>query len=209
MKVAASVCDLRFLGEAFLYGADLVEIRLDLMKGASCDQILSSIKSIDIPVLLTMRSEKEGGSFTGDANEWWEMIEPFLPAVDMVDIEQSFREHAPRIREMDKTVIASYHSYSMPERGEMETIGRTLRTYGHIPKIVPRPRDNEDLLSLFSFTYNSPRPVITSVMGEEFRFARIILGFFGSEILFSYVGNPASPGQYHLKVVKSLVASLS
>ena len=208
MKIAASVSDLRFITEALQHGADLIEIRLDLLGDTSHDQLTSSLAGIDIPVLLTLRSEREGGRFRGDADEWWEIMEPFIPAAEMVDLEQSFVEHAPRLREMGKTVIASFHSNQMPGPGELEAVGNALRTYGHIPKIVPKPRDNEDLISLISFTQHSPKPVVTSVMGEEFRFARILLAFFGSEILFSYVGTPASPGQYHLSEAKTLVEKL-
>ncbi|KQC08867.1 MAG: hypothetical protein APR55_11005, partial [Methanolinea sp. SDB] len=160
------------------------------------------------PVLLTLRSADEGGQFGGDADEWWETMEPLLPVAAMVDIEQPFAPYAPRVREMGKTVVASFHTSQMPGPRELEAIGNALRTYGHIPKIVPKPRDTRDLISLLSFTEHSPKPVITSVMGEEFRFARIITAFFGSEIIFSYVGTPASPGQYHVLEAKSLLEGL-
>jgi len=208
MKVAASVSDLSFIQEALEHGADLIEIRLDLLGDTSHEQVISSLKGIDIPVLLTLRSEREGGRFQGDADEWWEIMEPFIPDAEMIDLEQSFIELAPRLREMGKTLIASFHSNLMPGPGELEAIGNALRTYGHIPKIVPKPRDNDDLISLISFTQHSPKPVITSVMGEDFRFARILLAFFGSEVIFSYVGAPASPGQYHLREAKSLLEML-
>jgi 3-dehydroquinate dehydratase-1 len=208
MKLAASVSDLAFIKEALQYGADLIEIRLDLIRDTSHEELVSSLSGIDMPVLLTLRSEREGGRFRGNADEWWEIMEPFIPDAEMVDLEQSFIEHAPRLREMGKTVIASFHSNLMPGPGELEAVGNALRTYGHIPKIVPKPRDNDDLISLISFTQHSPKPVITSVMGEDFRFARILLAFFGSEIIFSYVGAPASPGQYHLKEARSLLEKL-
>ena len=208
MKIAASVSDPGHIQDAVAHGADLIEIRLDLLGDIPHDRLVSSLKAAAIPVLLTLRSTDEGGRFGGDTDEWWEIIEPLINSADMVDIEQPFARHASRLREMGKTVVASFHTSQMPGPGELEAIGNALRTYGHIPKIVPKPRDTRDLISLFSFTEHSPKPVITSVMGEEFRFARIVLAFFGSEIVFSYVGTPASPGQYHVREVKSLLEGL-
>ncbi|HPQ76715.1 MAG TPA: type I 3-dehydroquinate dehydratase [Methanoregulaceae archaeon] len=208
MKIAASVSDPGLIREAVAHGADLIEIRLDLMGGVPHERLVSSLKGVDIPVLLTLRSTDEGGRFGGDAETWWETMEPLLPVAAMVDIEQPFARYAPRVREMGKTVVASFHTSQMPGPGELDAIGNALRTYGHIPKIVPKPRDTRDLISLLSFTEHSPKPVITSVMGEEFRFARIIMAFFGSEIIFSYVGMPASPGQYHVREARSLLEGL-
>ncbi|HEU17102.1 MAG TPA: type I 3-dehydroquinate dehydratase [Methanolinea sp.] len=208
MKIAASVSDPGLIQEAVAHGADVIEIRLDLIGGISHDRLVSSLKAVDIPVLLTLRSTDEGGRFGGDADEWWEIMEPLVPVAEMVDMEQPFARYAPRVREMGKTVVASFHTSQMPGPGELEAIGNALRSYGHIPKIVPKPRDTRDLISLFSFTEHSPKPVITSVMGEEFRFARIVLAFFGSEIIFSYVGTPASPGQYHVRDAISLLEGL-
>ncbi|HUU74935.1 MAG TPA: type I 3-dehydroquinate dehydratase [Methanoregulaceae archaeon] len=208
MKIAASVSDLSSIEQALLYGADLIEIRLDRMSETSDDALRHSLSRINLPVLLTLRSDKEGGEFSGDASGWWDRIEPLIPVADMVDVEQSFMVHAPRIREMEKTVIASFHTLSMPGTGELQDIRNTLAGFGDIPKIVPRPMDYDDVLTLAAFTHHSPKPVITSIMGEKFRFARIMLALFGSSVLFSYVGSPASAGQFHLKEAIDLLRSL-
>jgi 3-dehydroquinate dehydratase-1 len=45
-------------------------------------------------------------------------------------------------------------------------------------------------------------------MGGKFRFARILLPIFGSEMFFAYAGVPAAEGQFQVREARDILARL-
>ena len=82
----------------------------------------------------------------------------------------------------------------MPSPGELAGIARELRRYGDIPKIVVRPGSEQDILELLAFTLSAEKPVCTGVQGEAYRYARVILPLFGSELVYTHAGTPGAHG---------------
>jgi 3-dehydroquinate dehydratase-1 len=206
MQCAVSIPDLALLPEAVSSGPDLLELRLDLMGGATPAMVKEALQGVGIPVILTLRSSAEGGRFEGGPGEWWETIGEFLPFGAFVDVERRFRAHAASIRARGKLVLSSVHMATMPGPVELQALYRELKSFGDIPKVVVSPADREDVLSLLSFTLHAEKPVVTSIMGERYRWARLLLPLFGSELLFCHAGNAASPGQYHVREWKAFLA---
>ncbi len=196
MKIVATLTDPAHAAGAARQGADLVELRVDLYEG-DLVQLVRSAKAVSsLPVIVTLRSAQEGGRFFGTADGWMKNVEPLLPFADYIDIEQSFAQHAPAIRQAGKKVIASYHTGGMPPLPELFLMERELRVYGDIPKIVVTPRDDADLVELLAFTQAASKPVITGVMGSRFRHGRAVLPLFGSEFVYCHTGTPTAEGQY-------------
>ena len=133
---------------------------------------------------------------------------PLVPLCDMVDIETAFKDHAPAVKNLGKEIIASLHSPSMPVPDELAGIEAMLRGYGYLPKIVVQPRNEEDILSLCSFTLKSPKPVITGIMGTRFRWARMLLPLFGSSYIYCHAGIPTADGQYHIRDARMIFRHL-
>jgi 3-dehydroquinate dehydratase-1 len=196
MKIVASLTDAAQAAAARDHGADIIELRLDLMEGDAVAQAALCKKTADLPVIATLRSAQEGGKYFGNADEWLGRLTPVLPFVDYVDIELRFRRHADAIREQKKTIIASFHTREMPPLFEIFGYERDLRTFGDIVKIVVTPRDMEDVFSLITFTHTAQRPICTGVIGTAFRYARAILPLFGSELVYCHAGTPTADGQY-------------
>jgi 3-dehydroquinate dehydratase-1 len=96
----------------------------------------------------------------------------------------------------------------MPSREELERIERELRAYGDIPKIVVRAGSEADLLELLRFTLGAAKPICTGVLGEEYRFARAILPFFGSGLAYTHAGTQGAPGQFSLEDFRKVRALL-
>jgi 3-dehydroquinate dehydratase I len=187
---------------------DLIEIRLDLMPGDRKAIAARWHEVTDIPLVITLRSRAEGGQFIGTAGDWWEMVNPLLPFASYVDIEQQFSSFAPEVKKQGCTVVGSFHTMSMPSLSGLEDLGRALRTYGDIPKIVASPGNYDQVLDLLAFTSHAEKPVITSIMGERFRHIRAVLPLFGSSWVFGHAGTPTSAGQYSVDELKSLFSIL-
>jgi len=199
MKIVAALTDPAHAAIAQEQGADIIELRLDLMTGDPVSLVQTCRDGCSLPVIATIRSAEEGGQFFGDATTWYEKIQPVVPLVEYIDIEQRFASFAPRVRDGAKMIIASHHAGGMISLHDLFMLERELRTYGDIVKIIVTPGDEEDLIDLISFTHTIQKPVCTGVMGTRFRYARAFLPFFGSHLVYCNVGTPTADGQYSIK----------
>ena len=208
MKIVAALTDPGLAAEAEAQGADMIELRLDLMEGDSASRLAACRKATRLPIIGTLRSAKEGGRYFGSADEWIAFLRPLLPYLDFVDIEQRYAGHAPEIRDAGKTIIASFHTPAMPPLFGLFGLERELRAYGDIVKIIATPRTDEDIIELISFTHAVKLPVCTGVMGSEFRYARPVLALFGSELVYCHLGTPTAEGQFSVKEFTGLMLML-
>jgi 3-dehydroquinate dehydratase-1 len=205
MKIVAALTDPALASLAQEQGADMVELRLDLI---DCDPV-SSVnicrKVCSLPVIATLRSAREGGQFFGDTASWYEKIWPLLPLVDIVDIEQQFEPYACFVKEAGKRIIASHHCSDMMLLPELFDKEQKLRAYGDIVKIIVTPKNREDIIELIAFTHAIKKPLCTGVMGGQFRYARAILPLFGSEMVYCHVGTATAAGQYSVQEFVNLM----
>ena len=205
MKIVAALTDPSHAARAQVQGAQMVELRLDLMDGDPVQLFEASRKDCTLPVIATLRSVREGGQYSGNADEWMKKIGPVIPLADYIDIEHQFSQYASHVSGAGKTIIASHHAGSMIPLDALFMLERELRVYGDLPKIVVTPADNDDLIDLISFTDAAKKPVCTGVMGAQFRYARVILPLFGSEFVYCHTGNATAEGQYSVEEFVSLM----
>lgn len=208
MKIVVSTSKRPGETDLLRYYPDLIEIRLDLLQGDIPEIVQEWYARTEIPLILTLRSQQEGGGFSGTTDRWSETIVPLLPYASYVDIEQRFSFHARYIREQGVRIIASFHMKRMPSVPELAAIDGSLREYGDIPKIVVTPSDEHDIIILLSFTLHAEKPVITSVMGEKYRYIRPMLPLFGSEWVFGHAGSATAAGQYHVQDLREIYIRL-
>ncbi len=199
MKIVAALTDPAHASHAQEQGADIVELRFDLMAGDPGNLVQTCKERCSLPVIATIRSAQEGGQFFGNAQEWFEKIWPIVPVVDYIDIEQRFASYAPLIQEAGKKIIASHHTGEMISLHDLFMLERELRTYGDMVKIIVTPGDEEDIIDLISFTHTIQKPLVTGVMGTQFRYARAILPLFGSQLVYCSAGTATADGQYSIE----------
>lgn len=204
MKIVVSVEDTGSIDEVIKYSPTFIELRLDRMADDPLDQVRAVREQTAIPLIATLRSREEGGDFVGGADLWARIVNPIARYVDLVDIEARYRDHAPAIKSQGVQIIASLHTNEMPSPSELREIEGMLRSYGDIPKIVVKPRTPDDLFALIAFTHHAQKPICTSVMGSEFRYARAILPLLGSEFTFCHAGTPTAGGQYHIREMRQI-----
>jgi len=208
MKIVAALTDPGLAVTAERQGADLIELRLDLIDGDVPGKVAECRDQCSLPVIGTLRSAREGGTYFGDPDEWIGRVRSILPFVDYVDIEQQFSRHAPEIRAAGKKIIASFHSPAMMELTALYAIERELRSFGDIVKIIVTPRNEDDVIALIEFTRSLKQPTCTGVMGGEFRYARAVLALFGSELVYCHTGSLTAAGQYSVDEFVNLMRLL-
>ncbi|MCU0629828.1 MAG: type I 3-dehydroquinate dehydratase [Methanoregulaceae archaeon] len=208
MKIVVSTNERPGATDLLRYNPGLIELRLDLMQGDLPEIVQEWYARTEIPLILTLRSDQEGGTFSGTPDEWLGTIQNLLPYASYIDIEQRFSQHARIIREQGVSIVASYHLKRMPSIQELATIEDNLRKYGDIPKIVVTPSDEHDMIIFLSFTLHAEKPVITSIMGEPYRHMRPLLPLFGSAWIFGHAGEATAAGQYHIRDLKEIYTRL-
>jgi 3-dehydroquinate dehydratase-1 len=64
------------------------------------------------------------------------------------------------------------------------------------------------MILFLSFTLHAEKPVITSIMGDQYRHMRPILPLFGSEWIFGHAGEATAAGQYHIRDLREIYSRL-
>jgi len=209
MKIVAALTDPAHASRAQDQGADMIELRFDLMEGDPKKLVNQCRKACSLPVIGTLRSAQEGGRFFGNGEEWEKKIQPIIPLVDYVDVEQQFARNAACVKDAGTKIIASYHAAVMMPLHVLFVLERELRAYGDIVKIIVTPANEEDIIELIAFTHAVKGPVCTGVMGAQFRYARAILPLFGSELVYCHVGTATASGQYSVQEFVRLMELLN
>lgn len=208
-------------------GADLLEIRLDLLGIKNLETAAEAIKKVKsetgLPVILTNRSVKEGGKWEGKEDDRIELLTNLLSlkdGPDAVDIELSAgREERDQVikvaRAYGKTIIVSSHNFSKtPAFQEMKTILEEAFLAGaDIAKLAVMPQSRRDVLDLLRVALDAREAgnaVCTIAMGKLGKHTRVIAPFYGSVLTYSAVDSEvsAAPGQFKVDEVKKIMELL-
>jgi 3-dehydroquinate dehydratase-1 len=208
MKIVAALTDPAHASTAQEQGADIAELRFDLIAGDPVSIVQACRDACSMPIIATVRSAEEGGKFSGSAEEWFEKIRAVIPLVDYVDVEQRFSPCTTKVKQAGKMIIASHHAGKMIPLHDLFLLERDLRVYGDIVKIIVTPLEENDIINLIAFTHAIKKPLCTGVMGTRFRYARAILPLFGSHLVYCHAGTETAEGQYSVDEFVRLMALL-
>lgn len=201
--------------------ADLLEWRTDHLLGGKyrdvdgINRTLATIRETDArPVILTLRTQSEGGMAAVSSREYREIIRSYVTESDakIIDIEAFDRGNAPDrdviaflaalAHENDKLVILSNHDFNMtPARAEiLQRLTMMAQMGADIPKVAYMPQCEDDVHTLLAAAADAEEkldvPFIALSMGELGMPSRICGGSFGSCVTFgasSLMGT--APGQ--------------
>jgi len=181
---------------------DIAEVRLDLIGDvAGWDAACRDIELLGKPVLLTVRSAREGGKWFAPEKARRALIEESLGFVSAVDIELDSRILEPVVDASHKTrrtVIASSHDFAgTPSPARLRKIIARARDKGaDVVKIATMIRRKTDVAVLESvLSEKSGGPLCLIGMGTKGVASRVSLACAGSCLTYGYLSRSAAPGQ--------------
>lgn len=189
---------------------DILEARVDMMIGhhktKDIKEVTLWVRSLKErfrkPIILTVRSAKEGGAVRLDDKKRYEIIKGSISYVDAVDVELSSKGLLNEVSELcskrKKLLMASYHNFQMtPKDDFLRGLIKKGRAMGaDIVKIAVRANNVDDLVRLILFTIkNKKENAVTLSMGEAGLISRIINPIIGSLMTYGFIDNMAAPNQ--------------
>lgn len=193
-------------------GADILELRVDLLEG-DARQVIQDMKRTGLPVIITNRMKQEGGNWRGSEDDRIRTLNSLLPMADAVDIELCAKDRervVKKARDIGKTVIISTHDFQRTPGNDDMTgiINDSFAAGADIAKLAVMPNSLDDVLRLFDVTLHAESPVCMMAMGETGRHSRIIAPVYGSVMTYGYVEKPTAPGQLRVDELKQLLKLL-
>lgn len=177
---------------------------------------------LDLPLLATFRSKKEGGEKEVALSYYVELNKAMIDTgcVDFVDVElftgeQEVNEIVSYAHQHDVFVIMSNHDFHATPAYE-EIIKRLCRMQEHqadIPKIAVMPQNKGDVLTLLKATNDmheqyADRPIITMSMAGTGVLSRMCGEVFGSCLTFGAAKQASAPGQMEVADLKTVLTLL-
>lgn len=203
--IVASVVDvsgLRRVTRARRPPWDIVEFRIDCLgQGPEVKRAMQVLHQAGVPVLLTIRAQREGGAWRWTEQRRMQTYERLMEKASLVDIEirsRSFRTVARMAAERGLLVIGSFHDFrGTPAVVELERIAREGWAEGaDVVKLATTVRVSEDRVALKSLLRRFRKRKLC-VIGMERRGlrTRVELARAGSWLVYGAVGRAAVPGQ--------------
>lgn len=205
---------------------DVLEWRVDFYKEidqlqsvlATAEQIASKT---DLPILFTIRSEKEGGqTIPLSEPEKVELLSEVCrnKSAHFIDFEvANDPEHIKRLREVSKEngvkLVLSYHNFDFtPDNTDILKRLYLAEFYGaDVAKAAVMPKNKDDVLRLLALTREADEtmsiPLITMSMGGIGGLSRIMGWIYGSVLTFAVGVQSSAPGQIPIDVLKELIAN--
>ncbi|MBI5598447.1 MAG: type I 3-dehydroquinate dehydratase [Deltaproteobacteria bacterium] len=196
-------------------GADLIEVRLDTLRERDPERLKGDFKKklrpAGLPILLTIRSRKEGGRYAIGDRERLALFREIIPFADAVDIELGSKKIIGEViktaRGHRKTVIVSYHNFrTTPRTQTLERIIKDARRRGaDAVKIATLAKTREHILRLIG-VLPGHRDMIAVAMGRYGRMSRVVFPFLGSLVTYGAITETTAPGQFTLKELKKALS---
>lgn len=193
--------------------ADIIEVRLDLMNSFDLGPIISSSVR---PVLITYRSEKEGGMGKDDPDTVaGYLVSAIKEGTNLIDLELGMpltvRERILNARGGTKVIISTHINSGTPSRDELKRIfNKSVGAGGNIVKIVTRASrwdDNFRVLELIPEAREMGVDIIAFCTGPLGRMSRIFSLLMGAHMTFAsiQIGEESADGQIPIMEMKELL----
>lgn len=187
--------------------AEMVELRLDFFKTIDLAALKELRVAFAIPMIFTLRSKAQGGSYNKDEEDRLQDIQRLLELKpEYLDLENHVSHHLidEIVEKNPQTkVIISYHNFThTPER--LEKIYQEMRkTKAYYYKIAVQANHSIDVLHLLLLAYESQGKIIAISMGTLGQVSRILGPLVGSPISYATVDDElkTAPGQLTAKIL--------
>ena len=181
---------------------DVVELRVDQMRREE-DWLGTgrAVESAGLPVIVTIRSQSEGGGWKGSEETRLELFRTAIHELSAVDVElrsDIARSVAEAAKASGKVCIVSCHDFEgTPPFTQLERAAAEACRLGCIAKITTMIRTQGDREALQQIVCHSwPVPVCVMGMGPMGTETRITFAALGSCLTYGYLDKPSAPGQF-------------
>jgi 3-dehydroquinate dehydratase I len=181
---------------------DWLEVRLDLVGfcGGQWADLCLAVQKRGRPVLLTIRSAREGGQWRGGEADRLALYLAGLRSVSAVDLEigaASLGALAKAARARGVLVVGSFHDFKgTPGRARLRAVESKGRRLGaDVVKIAATVRNPADLSRLFALPAEATGPICVLGMGGRGAISRVALPCAGSCLAYGALDAATAPGQ--------------
>jgi 3-dehydroquinate dehydratase I len=194
------------LRSAVKRGLSLLEARVDLFDILSPVHVIETLDAARAiaPLLVTIRSGAEGGSWTRNERERLGLYRVLASHADAVDVELDARirpDVARAVRAAGAKLVLSHHDFkTTPAAVQLDDVVRRAAKAGaDIIKIATFVRVPSSVSSLTRLLLRHPKkPLVVIGMGPKGRETRIELPVLGSLFTFASIEQTTAPGQQSL-----------
>jgi 3-dehydroquinate dehydratase type I len=201
--------------------AQVLELRIDRISSVNIKKLLALKRG---KILITNRSQEEGGFFAGGEQERVALlIQAVASGADYVDVEMNTEpplinklKEKIKTLEADTQLILSYHNFEKtPGLNELKMkLEEGQKAGADIVKIVPYARemaDNLRVLGLIPYAQKKGLKIIAFCMGEKGKMSRIMAPLLGSYLTYASwaKGMESAPGQMTVKELKQMFRILN
>jgi 3-dehydroquinate dehydratase type I len=193
---AAGLASARRLAER---GLDAVEVRLDLL--GSVPRV-ETLVALPIPIIATVRSEREGGAAGLDDARRVELYRGVLGVAKAIDLElaslPAMESVARAARAAKARVILSVHDFDgAPSRRALRTLAERAADAGaDVFKVAFTPSRLSQLSPVIELLEESPLPVAAMAMGRYGKVSRLLFAAGGSVLNYGWIERSVVPGQW-------------
>ncbi len=192
----------RQIASAIEAGADLVELRIDVIPSA--DDLIELIRAAG-KVLVTCRPTWEGGHSTLDDPTRLDALEAAgMAGAQFIDVElATLRRNPPPLVANGKLIVSSHDFAGRPDR-LYNLLAEMAELPADIHKIVWTARTVRDNIEAFEILRLKQRPTIALCMGEAGQISRLLAGKFGGFLSFAAIdsGGGTAAGQVSITDMK-------
>jgi len=194
-------------------GVDLVEIRLDCL-GPGNDRWREMAKTIKVPIIITARHPREGGSGNLSAARRGQMLAAMLPAAALVDVELRSAKNLGALlssakKERVDTVISFHDFKGTPSLAALrEKVRAGLKLGASVVKVATTLHTPRDLVVLIELQKFSDR-IAAMGMGPLGKVSRLVLPLAGASLVYGYLDRPQVSGQWPAKLLAARLSEIA
>lgn len=205
---------------------DVVEWRADSYDGIDAHIVLKAADSLrrtlDQPIIFTLRIHSEGGAKPMDQDVRFQVIEGALRSglIDIVDLElsngpQVLKPLVHNAHEHGKRVILSFHDFESTPNNDvlLDRISTMVGQGADIAKIACMPKEHADVLRLLQVTSSARQmfpsvPLCTMSMRRLGSITRVAGFLYGSDMAFAIGQEASAPGQIPIADARAIAETL-
>lgn len=203
--------------------ASVAEWRVDtsgMTSDEAIQQVAERLHQAGKLLLITLRTQAEGGAFSGDAQayqrEYTRLLNLITP--DALDVEASLLE-TQRVacvqlaHHREIAVVASAHDFQRtPSLADAKSQLRDQSTWADVVKLACMPQTPQDTLNLLALSAwvreALKQPAIVIGMGQLGQLTRVASGAFAPGLTFATLGQASAPGQLSVNLIHELQEEL-